>query len=99
MTPRLAAVVLLAAGLAACAHNDIMVLGNESGDPRFLDTNFLTLEHAYTDEALAGARARAERECGRQKRLAVQTQRACSLSRCTTHYQCVTAKDAKEYGL
>ena len=96
--PTAALALLLAAGLAACADH-VMVLGNESGDPRFLDTNFMSFEHPFSDEGNAAARARADRVCGQQKRLAVQTERACSMTRCTTHYQCVTPADAKAYGL
>lgn len=93
-----AVAVLIAAGLVACADH-VMVFGNESGDPRFLDTNYLSFEHPFSDDGIAQTRARAERLCGQQKRLAVQSERACSLTQCTTHYQCVTAKDVKAYGL
>ena len=43
-------------------------------------------------------RARAERLCSYQKRIAVQTKRACTLEKCLTNYQCVTSKDVKTYG-
>ena len=93
----LAIALLIATGLSACA--DTMVIGNESGDPRFLDTNFLVFEHPFTDKGTAEARTRAERLCSQQKRLAIQTERACTLTQCTTSYQCVAPKDAKAYGL
>ena len=76
-----------------------MVIGNESGDPRFLDTNYLTIEHPFTDDGAAKAKARADRMCGQQKRSAVQSERACTLEMCVSHYQCVTPKDVKAYGL
>lgn len=95
---RAIAIALLAAtGLSACV--DTMIIGNESGEPRFLDTNFLIIEHPFTDKATADAKARAERLCREQKRLAVQTERACTLTQCTTSYQCVAPADAKAYGL
>lgn len=89
--------LIAAAGLTGCA--DTMVIGNESGDPRFLDTNFYSLEHAFTDEGAASAKARADNLCKRNKRLAVQAERGCTLDRCVTHFQCVTPKDVKDYGL
>lgn len=88
----------IAACLAGCTDN-IMVLGNENGDPRFLETNFMSFEHPFTDKGEADVRARAERLCGYQKRQAVQTERACTLEKCVTNYQCVTPKDVKTYGL
>ena len=90
--------LLVAAGLAGCTDN-LMVLGNENGDPRFLETNFMSFEHPFTDKGEADVRARAERLCGYQKRQAVQTERACTLEKCVTNYQCVTPKDVKAYGL
>lgn len=93
----LAIALLIATGLSACV--DTMIIGNESGEPRFLDTNFLIIEHPFTDKGTADARERAERLCGQQKRLAIQTERACTLTQCTTSYQCVAPKDAKAYGL
>ncbi len=88
----------IAVCLAGCTDN-IMVLGNENGDPRFLETNFMSFEHPFTDKGEADVRARAERLCGYQKRQAVQTERACTLEKCVTNYQCVTPKDVKTYGL
>ena len=88
----------IAACLAGCTDN-IMVLGNENGDPRFLETNFMSFEHPFSDKGEADVRARAERLCGYQKRQAVQTERACTLEKCVTNYQCVTPKDVKTYGL
>mgnify|MGYP001267649450 CR=1 FL=1 len=76
----------------------VVVSKHESGE-RWLDSNFYTIEHPFTDAGEAAARSRAEQLCGQEKKLAVQSERACSLERCTTSYQCVKPKDAKEYGL
>lgn len=89
--------LLVILGLGACA--DTMVIGNESGDPRFLDTNYLSIEHPFTDEGAEKARSRADRQCRQQKRTAVQSERACTFEKCVTHFQCVTPKDVKAYGL
>lgn len=76
-----------------------MVIGNKSGDPRFLETNYLTIEHAFTGDGAAKAKARADRQYGQQKRLTVQAERGCTLEMRATYCQCVTPKDVKAYGL
>jgi hypothetical protein len=76
----------------------VVVTKHESGE-RWLDSNFYTIEHPFTDAGEAAARSRAEQLCGQERKVAVQSERACTLERCTTSYQCVKPKDAKEYGL
>ena len=70
------------------------------GDPRYTVTRgqIIFRGQDITHET-ADVRARAERLCGYQKRQAVQTERACTLEKCVTNYQCVTPKDVKTYGL
>ncbi|MDQ5878006.1 MAG: hypothetical protein QG584_144 [Pseudomonadota bacterium] len=86
--------------LAGCAaiQEGVVVSKHESGE-RWLDSNYYTIEYPFTDDGAAKARSKADQLCGREKMLAVQAERACTLERCTTHYQCVTPKDAKNYGL
>jgi hypothetical protein len=93
-------VLLLAALLSACAGfgDGVRVISYDSGE-RWLNPNFHIIEHPFTDEGTARAKARADSLCASQQRRAVQSERACSLEKCTTHYQCVTAADAKSYGL
>jgi hypothetical protein len=60
----------------------------------FLTPNYLSYEHPFTDAAAAGARKTAERECSYRKQVAVRTGGTCSLTRCTTNFQCMGQKDA-----
>lgn len=61
------------------------------------ETNYFTIEHAFTDAATARALKDAEKTCAQKRRVAVKTSGACSLARCTTHYQCMTQDDAATY--
>lgn len=63
------------------------------------DSNALTLEHAFSDEALSAATADAKRLCAQRKQLVIQTQQACTLTRCRTSFQCISPGDKKAYGL
>lgn len=85
-------IVLLASLLlAGCAERNLLV-GYEK------DENFLSFNHSFTDAAAADVRARAERLCGLRKQAVIQTSRTCSLTQCTTNYQCIDAVDAAKYG-
>jgi hypothetical protein len=74
--------VALLAALLACA-----ACGPQ---PRIFEGDYLTYEHAFTDAAVAGVRKNAEATCRQRSQIAVSTSRACSLTQCTTSYQCVT---------
>jgi hypothetical protein len=86
--PILGLTVLL---LTGCAEKSLLV-GYEP------DENFLSFNHPFTDGAIADARARAERLCGQRKQVVIQTSRSCSLTQCTTNFQCIDAADAAKYG-
>jgi len=86
--PILGLAVLL---LTGCAEKSLLV-GYEPNE------NFLSFNHPYTDGAAADVRARAERLCGLRKQAVIQTSRTCSLTQCTTNYQCIDAADAAKYG-
>jgi hypothetical protein len=58
--------------------------------PRIFEGNYLTYEHAFTDAAAAAVRRNAEATCRQRNQIAISTSRACSLTQCTTSYQCVT---------
>ena len=77
--------------LTGCAGTDNLLVGYEK------DENFLSFNHPYTDQAAADVLARAERLCGLRKQVAVQTSRTCSLTNCTTNYQCMDQTDAAKY--
>ena len=61
------------------------------------ETHHFTTEHAFTDAAAARAQKDADGICERKKLVAVKTTGACSLNRCTTHFQCMTQADAAKY--
>jgi len=79
-----AAAALLPAFLAACA-------------PQYLTTregNYLTFEYPFTDAAAEDARRKAVELCGARKLVAVRSENVCSLTKCTTSYQCIDKSDA-----
>ncbi|MCC7484616.1 MAG: hypothetical protein IT529_06460 [Burkholderiales bacterium] len=61
------------------------------------DTNYATFDHPFTEAGAGGAKARAESQCAGKKQVAVMTSRACTLSRCTTSFQCMSPEDAAGY--
>jgi hypothetical protein len=63
------------------------------------DGNYIRFEHAFTDAAAAEVRDRAIRICGDRKQVAIKTTNVCSLTKCTTNYQCISSPDAAKYGL
>jgi len=71
---------------AGCAGNYVVSEGN-----------YQTYEHPFTDAAAADVRKRAERHCAEKKRIAVRTSSTCSLTQCTTSYQCMGKADATGY--
>ncbi len=84
-------VALLAALLLSACGEKNLLIGYEK------DENFLSFNHAFTDDAAADVRARAERLCGLRKQAVIQTSRSCSLEQCTTNFQCLDATDAAKY--
>jgi hypothetical protein len=64
---------------------------------RVTESNYFTLEHAFTDAAAARALQDAEKLCAQKRLAAVKTGGACSLARCTSHYQCMSPDDAAVY--
>lgn len=61
------------------------------------ESDYLTYEHAFTDAAAETARRSAERQCAQKKQVAIKTSSACTLTRCTAHYQCMDKADAAKY--
>jgi hypothetical protein len=84
MTARLLLLLVL---LTGCA-------GRVGPIERVQEGNYLTFQHAFTDAGADAARREAEKHCVQTKRVAVRTGGVCSLSRCTTHYQCMDQEDA-----
>ena len=61
------------------------------------ETNYFTLEHAFTDAAAARALKEAEKTCAYKRLIAVKTSGACSLAKCTSHFQCMSKDEAATY--
>ena len=78
------AAVLVAAALAACGQQ-----------PWVVGENYMTYDHPFTEAAAESARKNAEGRCRQRGEVAVQTSRACSLTECTTSYQCMSEADAR----
>jgi hypothetical protein len=83
--------VLMTSWLAGCADNQL--IGYDSL------TNFLSFNHPFTDQATADVQARAEKLCAQRKQVALKTARTCSLTQCTSNFQCLDQADAAPYGL
>ena len=80
---RLGAAVL-AAALAACGPQ-----------PYVAEHNYLTYDHPFSEGSAAAVRKNAEGICRQRDQTAVETSRACSLTQCTTNYQCMDEVDAR----
>ena len=80
---------ILALILTGCA--DISILSMET------NTNYITFEHVFTDEAALRVRSSAVRLCDQRKQAAIRTESVCSLSKCVTSYQCVAKADAAPF--
>ena len=79
--------IALTAACAACAPFEIVTA----------EGNHLTYRHPFTETSAAQARKSAERLCGQVKQVPVKTGEVCSLTECTTHYQCMSKADAELY--
>jgi hypothetical protein len=81
-----AAAVVVAAALtcAACGPQPFVAEGN-----------YLTFDHPFSETSAAAVRKNAEGICRQRDQTAVETSRACSLTQCTTNYQCMDEVDAK----
>jgi len=62
-----------------------------------MEGNYVTYDHDFTDAAAASVRERSARICAQREQVAVMTSRVCSLTRCTTSYQCMSKADARLY--
>jgi hypothetical protein len=88
MTPRALLIAALLLGCSGCNLSSFCPGCDGVTIATPLESNYITFEHPFTDAAADEARIRAERICGQRKQIAFKTASACSLTRCTTHYQC-----------
>ena len=63
------------------------------------EENYLSFSHPFSDSATAEVQAKAAELCAQRKKAVIQTTRSCSLSKCTTNFQCVAQDDINKYGL
>ncbi|HEX5803084.1 MAG TPA: hypothetical protein VFY24_08670 [Azospira sp.] len=96
-----ACAALFALALTGCAGllpgSDINVISYQSGE-RWLNASFYLIEHPFSDDGSSRAKARADQLCGSNQRIGVQSERTCSLEKCTTQYVCMKPEDAKAAG-
>jgi hypothetical protein len=78
---------VLAAALLGCAGC--------GPTPWVAEGNYLTYDHPFSDASAAAVRKNAEGRCRQRDQAAVETSRACSLTQCTTSYQCMDEVDAR----
>ncbi|MGH8642264.1 MAG: hypothetical protein ACRET6_11155, partial [Burkholderiales bacterium] len=57
--------------------------------PYVMEGNYLTYDHPFSEASAAAVRKNAEGICRQRDQTAVETSRACSLTQCTTNYQCM----------
>lgn len=57
--------------------------------------NHFTYEHPFSEAAAQAVRKNAEGICRQRDQVAFESSRACSMSQCTTSYQCMDEADAK----
>jgi hypothetical protein len=95
--------LLLAAALTGCANllpdSDIKVISYKQSGERWLNASFYIIEHPFTEDGTTRAKARANQLCGESQRVAVQSERGCTLEKCTTNFVCMKQEDAKSSGL
>ena len=77
--------------LAGCMEYQIVF-----SDP---EENYLSFNHPFTDKDIAAVEAKATQLCEQRKKAVIQTTRSCSLTKCTTNFQCVAQEDISKYGL
>ena len=73
----------------------LLLLAGCGQQPFIAEHNYFTYDHPFTQAAAESARQNAEGRCRQRGEIAIQTSRACSLTRCTTSYQCASSADAK----
>ncbi len=83
--------------LTACADYTLLQTENKFDSGRTFATNYYSFDHPFTEKAEAQVAARAKYLCEQDKKVAVKTERACSLKTCNTNYQCMDSEKAKQF--
>jgi len=56
--------------------------------------NYLSYDIEFTETRIEQARKSAARECGQRRRVSVEVNNTCSLTRCWMNFQCMSSEDA-----
>jgi hypothetical protein len=76
----------------------LLIVAGCAQQPWVAEGNYLTYDHPFTEAAAESARQNALGRCRQRDEIAIQTSRVCSLTQCTTSYQCISADDARKIG-
>jgi hypothetical protein len=85
-------------GAAAVAVVAALACAGCGYQPWVSEGNYLTYDHPFTEAAAEGIRKNAEGTCKQRRQIAIQTVRVCSLTQCTTSFQCIDEDDARRIG-
>ncbi len=86
MSSRAISIPLIVFCLAGCMTPSYLIVS---------ESKFLTFERPFTDASAEIVKIDAEKRCGYRKLEARMTDNICSLTKCTTHYQCYSRADAE----
>jgi hypothetical protein len=79
-----------ATALAGCAPTSYLIVSED---------NYYTFDRPFTDAAAEAVRKDAEKRCRERARVAIKINDTCSLTRCTTNYECVTKAEEEKFRL
>jgi hypothetical protein len=73
----------------------LLTLAGCGPQPWVREGNYVTYDHPFTEASAQAVRKNAEGICRQRDLAAFESSRVCSLTQCTTSYQCMSAEDAK----
>jgi hypothetical protein len=80
--------LVLAAAVPGCSSSYVLTVNQG---------NYLTFEHPFTDATAEEVRKRAVELCDGRKQVAIRSENVCTLTLCTTTYQCMDKDDAATF--
>jgi len=87
--------LFLLSGCGGMPFQTLQTFYTDPGD--FFRANYSTFEHAFTDAGAEDAHRRAQSQCAQRRLVAVKTTSRCSLTRCTTNFQCMEPSEAANF--
>lgn len=73
----------------------VLLLAGCGPQPFVQEGNYVTYDHPFTEASAQAVRKNAEGICRARDLAAFESSRACSLTQCTTSYQCMSDADAQ----